>query len=73
MDTVHIHVMTESNHVVELFICNLHLLLRDVQAGLGVFDLKSPQLSGLEVVDEECACYVEVCVCELDTMHIHVK
>jgi len=55
LDTVHIHVISVSNHVMELFICNLHLLRRAVQAGMDVFDLELPQISGLEVVDGQCA------------------
>ena len=62
LDTVHIHVMPIPNHVVELAICNLNLLLRAAQAGVDVFDPELPQSSGLEVVDEQCAWYVEVCV-----------
>jgi hypothetical protein len=61
LDTVHIHTKEVSNHVVELAICNLNLLLRAVQAGLGFSDLKPHQLSGTEAVDEQCAWYVEVC------------
>ena len=62
LDTVHIHVTYVSNHIVELAICNLHLLFRTVQAGLGVSDLQPPDFGGLEVIDEQCAWYVEVCV-----------
>ena len=61
-DTAHIHVMPIPNHAVELSIFNLHLLLRAAQAGMDVFDLELPQSSGLEVVDEQCAWYVKVCV-----------
>ena len=43
-------------------VCNLHLLFRAEQAGMDVFDLELPQISGLEVVDEQCAWYVDVCV-----------
>ena len=52
LDTVHIHVKKASNHVVELAICNLHLLPRAAQAGLGVSDLKPSQFGGLEVMDQ---------------------
>ena len=62
LDTAHIHVISTPNLVLELPICNLHLLFRAVQAGVDVFDLKPPQVSGLEVVDGQCAWYMEVCV-----------
>ena len=62
LDTVHIHVMKVSNHVLKLTTGNLHLLPRVVQAGLGVSDLEPPEFCGLEVMDEQCAWYVEVCV-----------
>ena len=62
LDTVHIDVISIPSHVLELPIYNLHLLSLAVQAGLDVFDLEPPQVSGLEVVDGQCAWYVEVCV-----------
>ena len=62
LDTAHIHVISTSNLELELSICNLHFLFCAVQAGVGVFDLKPPQVSGLEVVDGQCAWYMEVCV-----------
>ena len=62
LDTVHIHVMQVFNHVLKVAICNLHLLSRVVQAGLGVSGLEPPKFGGLEVTDEQCAWYVEVCV-----------
>ena len=52
LDTMHIHVMEVSNHVVELAICNLHLMFRAVTAGLVVSDLEPPHFSGLGVMDE---------------------
>jgi len=57
-----------SNRMLELTIGNLHQLLHDVQAGLGVSDLQPTEISGVEVTDEQCAWYVEragacVCVC----------
>ena len=60
MDTIHIDVISIPNHVLELSVCNLHLLFRAVQAGMDAFDLELPQISGLEVVDEQCAWYVKV-------------
>jgi len=60
LDTAHIHVMAASNHVLELAICNMHLLFSAVQAGLGVSDLPPTEISGVEVADEQCAWYVEV-------------
>ena len=62
LDTVHIHVMEVSNHVLRLAIDSLQLLPGAVQAGLGVSDLQPSDFSGLEVMDEQCAWYVEVCV-----------
>ena len=62
LDTVHMQVKKVSNRLVELAICNLHLLVRAVQAGLGVSHLKPPQFSGTEAVDGQCEWYVEVCV-----------
>ena len=61
-DTVHIHLMKVANHVVELAIGNSYLLSYAVQAGLGVSDLEPPQCSGADVVEEQCAWCVEVCV-----------
>ena len=61
-DTVHIHVIKYPNLVLEPDICNLNLLPRAVQAGLGVSDLQPSEFGGLEVIDEQCAWYVEVCV-----------
>ena len=55
LDTVHIHVKKVANHVAGLAICNLHLLSRAVQAGLGASDLKPPEFGGLEVMDEQYA------------------
>ena len=71
LDTVHIHVMEVSNHVLRLAIDSLQLLPGGVQTGLGVSDLQPSDFSGLEIMDEQCAWYVEVCVCGLDTAHIH--
>ena len=48
LDTVHIHVKKVSNHVLELAICNWHLLPRAVQAELSIPDLEPLQLSGAE-------------------------
>ena len=62
LDTAHIHVMATSNHESELATCNMHLLFHTVQSGLGVSDIQPTGLSGVEVVDEQCAWYVEVCV-----------
>ena len=62
LDTVHIHVKEVSTNVEELDISNLHLLPRAVQAVLGVSGLGPPQFGGLEVMGEQCAWYVEVCV-----------
>ena len=62
LDTADIHMMPIPNHVVELAICNLHLLFHAVQAGMDVSSLELSQVSGLEVVDEPCAWYVELCV-----------
>ena len=62
LDTVHIHVLSVSNCAVVLAICKLHLLPRAVQAGLVVSDLQPPKLGGVEVVEEQCAWYVLVCV-----------
>ena len=62
LDTVHSHVKKVANRVLKLAICNMHLLPRAVQAGLGVSDLKPPEFGGLEVVGEQYAWYVEVCV-----------
>ena len=53
--------MEVANHVLELAICNLHLLPHAVQAGLGVSGLEPPEFGGLEVVGEQYAWYVEVC------------
>ena len=62
LDTVHIHVLAASNHAEKLAIGNLHLLPRAVQAGTGVSDLEPPTFGCVEVVDEQYAWYVEVCV-----------
>ena len=61
-DTVHIHMKKVANHVLELVICNMHLLPRAVQAGLGVSDPQPPEFGGLVVVGEHCAWYLELCV-----------
>jgi hypothetical protein len=55
-------VIKVSNHGVRLAICNLHLLPRAVQAGLGVSGLELPESSGTKVVEEQCAWCVEMCV-----------
>ena len=59
---MHIHVMEVSNHVLRLAIDSLQLLPGAVQAGLGVSDLQPLEFEGLEVVGEQYAWYVEVCV-----------
>ena len=61
LNTVHIHVVEVSNHVLEPATYSMHLLSRAVQAGLGVSDLQPPEFGGLEVVGEQYAWYVEVC------------
>ena len=71
LDTENIHVLAASNHAKKLAIGNLHLLPRAVYAGLDVSGLEPSHFSGAEAVDEQCAWYVEVCVCGLDTAHIH--
>ena len=55
LDTPHIHVIAVPNHVLELGICNLHLLPRAVQAGMGVLVLEPTQVSRFEVADEQSA------------------
>jgi len=72
-DTAHIHVIIAPNNVLELAIYNLHLLPRAVPAGMGILKPQPTQREGVEVVEEQCAWYVEVCVCEQDTAHIHAK
>ena len=62
LDTVHIYLKKVPNHVVELVICNLHLLPRAVQAGLVVSGLEPTRPDSLGVMDEQCAWYVEVYV-----------
>ena len=61
-ETAHIHVMLMANRILELDICNLHLLPRAVPAGMDILELQPIQREGVEVVDEQCAWYVEVCV-----------
>ena len=62
-DTVSIiHVIDVSSLVVEFTIGILCLLHRAVSAGMSEFELKPPGISGLEVVEEQHAWYVEVCV-----------
>ena len=61
-DTAHIHVMVVANRILEPAIRNLHLLLRAAQAAQ-----ESSNQSEVKVwrswSDEQCAWYVEVCVC----------
>ena len=61
-DTVSIHVIEVSSLVLEFAIYILHLLPHDVPAGMSEFESKLPELSGVEVVEEQHAWYVEVCV-----------
>jgi len=58
-DTAHIHVMLVASRILELAICNLHLLPRAVPAGMGIPELQPTQREGVEVVDVQCAWYVE--------------
>ena len=62
LDTVHIHIKKVANHLVDLARGQPHLLSRAVRAGLGVSDLQPTEFGGLEVMDEQGAWYVEVCV-----------
>jgi len=71
-DTAHIHVMVVANTILELTICNLHLLPRAAPAGMGILGrvTTNPKRScggrGLAM------CLVMVrCVCEQDTEHLH--
>ena len=57
-----IHVIEASNLVLEFATGTLHLLHHAVPADMGEFELKLPELSGVETEDEQCAWYVEVCV-----------
>ena len=57
-----IHVIEVSSLVLELAICILHLLFHAVPAGMGEFESKLPELSGVAVVKEQHAWYMEVCV-----------
>ena len=59
-DTAHIHVIIAPTHDLELTICNLHLLPRAVPAGMDILELQPIQMEGVEVVDWQCAWYVEV-------------
>ena len=61
-DTVSIHVIEVSSLVLELDIGILHLLHRAVPADMGKFEPEPPGISGVEVVEEQHAWYVEVCV-----------
>ena len=61
-DTAHIHVILVANRVLELAVCNLHLLPRAVPAGMGILELEPTQTGSVEVVAEQCAWYVKVCV-----------
>ena len=59
---VSIHVIDVSSRVLEFAIGILCLLHRAVSAGMGEFEPTPPGLSGVEVVEEQHAWYVEVCV-----------
>ena len=61
-DTVSIHMIEVSRLVLEFAIGMLCLLPHAVSAGMGEFELKPPGISGVEVVEEQHAWYVEVCV-----------
>ena len=61
-DTVSIQLIEVSSLVLELVICTLRLLPHAVPAGMGAFKPKLLELSGVEVVEEQHAWYVEVCV-----------
>ena len=50
-----IHVIEVSSLVLEFDICILHLLHRAVPAGMCEFESKLPELSGVEVVEEQHA------------------
>ena len=64
-DTVSIQVTKVSSLVLEFAICILHLMHPSVPAGMGEFEPKLLELSGVEVVEEQHAWYI-VCggVCE---------
>ena len=57
-----IYVIEASNLGLVLAVEILHLLPCAVPAGMDAFELEPPQNSGAEVVDEQCAWYVGVCV-----------
>ena len=61
-DTVSIHVTEVSSHVLELDIRILHLLPHSVPAGMGASKPNLLETSGVEVVEEQHAWYVEVYV-----------
>ena len=61
-DTVSIHVIEVSSLVLEFAIGILHLLPRAVPAGMGASKPKLLELSGVEIVEDQHAWYVEVCV-----------
>ena len=75
-DTAHILVMLVANRILELAICNLHLLPRAVPAGMGILELQPTQRGGVEVgvADKQCAWYVHThtwrCVCVSKIRHI---
>ena len=57
-DTAHIHVMVVANRIVELAMCNLHLLIRAAQESSN----QSEEKVWRSWTDDQCAWYVEVCV-----------
>ena len=61
-DTMRIHVIEASKLVLEFATGILHLLPRVVPADMDAFELKPTELSGVDIVDEQYAWYVEVCV-----------
>ena len=61
-DTAHSHVIIAPIHFPDLAVCNLHILPRAVPAGMGILELQPTHTRGVEVMDEQCAWYVEVCV-----------
>ena len=61
-DTVSIRVTEVSSLVLEFAIGMLCLLPHAVSASVGEFELGPPGISGVEVVEEQHAWYVEVCV-----------
>ena len=63
-DTAHINVMLVANRILELTICNLHLLPVLCQLAWAFSSSNQPtrEVWSVEVMYEQCAWYVEVCV-----------